>query len=210
VSAISSAAGELIEQGVEAAAKGLGLDPKIADILGDGARLFADISTGNYMDIISQFDDLVDDLKLPETRDHRGICAVPPPAQRADLGLVDDDEPACGGLPGSPPPAQPTQVCGRGSTAAASPPAQPTSVSAHGNNKPDTQAWIDYADTHGWVALKDQIKAGNVPEEVMKDPAFGVAMQDAQQGYSRFWDMMTNMSKAEDRVAQGIVANLRA
>jgi hypothetical protein len=73
----------------------------------------------------------------------------------------------------------------------------------------DAAYWTDYLKTHGYAEFRKQFEAGNVPNDVFKDPGFTFALQNATQDESRMWQMLTTMSANDHQMQQSIMQNMR-
>lgn len=71
----------------------------------------------------------------------------------------------------------------------------------------DVEGWRAYLEQNGYDAVKTAIKEGKVGKEVMADPSFGLALQDAKQQDEAYWALMTGMSKSDHDVKMQILRN---
>lgn len=71
----------------------------------------------------------------------------------------------------------------------------------------DTIAWRQWAETAGWEAVKQAIIDGRIPESVLKDPGFQLAVQDAKAGYEARYALLSGISKSENDVRMNIIRN---
>lgn len=53
---------EKVETAIEDGLTAAGVDPRFADLVGDAVHIGIDLYTGNYADLLTQIDDVVEDL----------------------------------------------------------------------------------------------------------------------------------------------------
>lgn len=88
-------------------------------------------------------------------------------------------------------------------------PAQPGEVVTRDHSDPASavDSWVEFAETHGWEDLKQKIKDGAIPDEVLKDPRFAIAMQEAKDGYEARFALLSGIIKSENDVRMSIIRN---
>lgn len=70
--------------------------------------------------------------------------------------------------------------------------------------------WLACLREEGLDAFMDAWKGGLVDKSVFEDKEFGLALQNAVDTDSRYWQMMSNIQAARSRVLDNIAGNLRA
>ncbi len=74
-------------------------------------------------------------------------------------------------------------------------------------DKKDVQAWIKFIKKYGYEAIKDAIIAGKVPDEVLKDQGFQMALQDAKQAHEAYFAIMSGFLKSDHEIRMNIIRN---
>lgn len=74
----------------------------------------------------------------------------------------------------------------------------------------DAAGWTAFVQKNGYEAFRTAFENGEVDSSVFRDPAFAMALQDALQDENRYWELMSNLSSAKDRMLSSIVSNMRA